>query len=53
MVVLSFFLGCSSFDYQIPNYEKIADRITARTAEKLKLQKPTSGWYWYRGRDDE
>ncbi len=31
--------GCSSFRDQIPDYEKIADKITNRTAEKLKKEK--------------
>src|SRR5690348_9149685 len=31
--------GCSSFRDQIPDYERIADKITNRTAEKLKKEK--------------
>ena len=31
--------GCSSFRDQMPDYEKIADKITNRTAEKLKKEK--------------
>ena len=31
--------GCSSFRDQTPDYEKIADKITNRTAEKLKKEK--------------
>lgn len=32
-------LGCTSFGNQMPDYEKIADKITDRTAKKLKEEK--------------
>lgn len=41
-VIMSIFyclFGCSSFDDRLPNYEKIADNITEKTAKKLKEQK--------------
>lgn len=37
--VISTMLSCSSFDYQLPEYEKIADEITEATAQKLKEKK--------------
>jgi hypothetical protein len=36
--MLSFLFGCSSFSPS-PDYEKIADKITEKTAKKLKEQK--------------
>ncbi|CCB87955.1 hypothetical protein [Simkania negevensis] len=33
------FLGCSSFGHRFVDYERIADRITAKTAKKLEKQK--------------
>ena len=39
VTILAFVSGCSSFSYQLPNYEKIADAITANTAKKLEEQK--------------
>ncbi len=39
ITILSFLFGCSSFSYQLPHYEKIADAITANTAKKLEEQK--------------
>lgn len=35
----SFLFGCSFFGHQLPDYEKIADKITEKTAKKLKEQK--------------
>jgi hypothetical protein len=37
--MFSFLFGCSSLGYQVPDYEKIADAITEKTAKKLKEQK--------------
>lgn len=39
--MLSFIFGCSSFSPS-PDYEKIADKITEKTAKKLKEQKGLS-----------
>ena len=37
--LLAFIFRYSSFDYQSPDYEKIADKITVTTAKELKMQK--------------
>ena len=37
--MFSFLFGCSSFGYQSPRYEQLADEITGKTAKKLKTQK--------------
>ena len=38
-VMFSFLFGCSSSWYSLPDYEKIADDITEKTAQKLKEKK--------------
>ena len=37
--MFSFLFGCSSFGYPLPDYEKIANKITERTAKELQEQK--------------
>lgn len=40
IAMITFLLGCSSsFGYQVPNYEKIADKLTEKTARKMQEQK--------------
>lgn len=39
LLMLVSVLGCTSFGGQMPDYEKIADKITDRTAAKLKEEK--------------
>ena len=39
LLMLVSVLGCTSFGDQMPDYEKIADKITDRTAAKLKEEK--------------
>jgi len=39
LAMFSFLFGCSSLGYQVPDYEKIADAITEKTAKKMKEQK--------------
>ena len=39
LFMFSFVFGCSSFCHQSQDYEKIADKITEKTAKKLKDQK--------------
>lgn len=39
LIIFTFFLGCSSVQYQSPRYIKLAHEITANTAEKLEEQK--------------
>ena len=39
LFVFSCICGCSFFGYQSQDYEKIANKITERTAKKLKAQK--------------
>lgn len=39
LVMLPFLFGCSSFWHPLPDYEKIADDITEKTAKKLKEKK--------------
>jgi hypothetical protein len=39
LATLSFLFGCSSSWYSLPDYEKIADDITEKTAQKLKGKK--------------
>ncbi|VHO02453.1 hypothetical protein [Candidatus Rhabdochlamydia sp. T3358] len=39
LATLSFLFGCSSFWHPLPDYEKIADDITEKTAQKLKEKK--------------
>ncbi|VHO02455.1 hypothetical protein [Candidatus Rhabdochlamydia sp. T3358] len=38
-MMFSFLFGCSSFWHPLPDYEKIADDITEKTAQKLKGKK--------------
>lgn len=42
LAVTFFIIGCSSFGHLEPDYEKIADNITEKTAKKLKEQKNLS-----------
>ena len=37
--MLSLLYGCSFFVYQLPDYEKIADEITSKTAKRLEEEK--------------
>jgi hypothetical protein len=37
LLIMTVFFACSS--YEIPDYEKMADQITAKTAKKLKAKK--------------
>lgn len=37
--LLLFVYGCSSFDYHVPEYEKMADEITEKIAKKLEEEK--------------
>src|SRR3989344_2061400 len=39
MVMFSFLFGCSSFSQLLPDYEKIAHKITEKTAKKLEEEK--------------
>ena len=39
VIMFSFLFGCSSFWHPLPDYEKIADDITEKTAQKLKEKK--------------
>ncbi len=39
VAVLALFLACSSCGYLLQDYEKIADKITEKTAKKLKEEK--------------
>jgi hypothetical protein len=39
LIMVYSFYSCSSFNYQFPDYEKIADKITEKTAKKLKKQR--------------
>ena len=44
LFMFSFIFGCSSSGYQSPDYEKIADEITGKTAKKLEEQKNLLGF---------
>ena len=39
LAIFSSLFGCSSFWHPLPDYEKIADKITEKTAQRLKEQK--------------